>query len=147
MSELADLYQSIILDHNRRPRNFGALADADRRADGRNPLCGDTVSVFLKLDGDRLAAVQFVAEGCAISRASASLMTAAVAGKSVEEADRLVDEVQRMVTGKAEGAGLGALAALAGVSRYPMRVKCASMAWHALRSALHPAAGPGAAAE
>lgn len=146
MSDLTDLYQSIILDHNRRPRNFGAIADADRRAEGRNPLCGDQVTVFVKLDGDRLAEVRFVGQGCAISKASASLMTAAVAGKRVAEADALFERVHEMMTGKGTGDGLGQLAALAGVSRFPVRVKCASLAWHALRSALHsPAVGAGTA--
>jgi nitrogen fixation NifU-like protein len=139
MSDLTDLYQSIILDHNRRPRNFGELAGADRRAEGRNPLCGDQVTVFVKLDGDRLAEVRFVGQGCAISKASASLMTAAVAGKNVAEADGLFERVHEMMTGKAAGEGLGQLQALAGVSRFPVRVKCASLAWHALRTALHSA--------
>ena len=139
MSELADLYQAVILDHNRRPRNYGDLPDADRRAEGRNPLCGDQVTVFVKLDGDRLADVRFVGQGCAISKASASLMTAAVVGKSLAEADGLFERVHDMMTGKAAGDGLGALAALAGVSRFPVRVKCASLAWHALRTALHSA--------
>src|SRR5215208_4642301 len=148
MSYLADLYQSIILDHNRRPRNFGELADANRRAEGRNPLCGDTVAVFVRLEGERLAEVRFVGEGCAISKASASLMTASVAGKSVAEADALFERVHDMMIGKASAEGLGPLAALAGVSRFPVRVKCASLAWHALRNALHARAAdaPGATA-
>lgn len=137
MSDLTELYQSIILDHNRRPRNYGELPDADRRAEGRNPLCGDTVAVFVKLDGGRIADVRFVGQGCAISKASASLMTAAVAGKSVTDADALFERVHDMMIGRASGEGLGPLAALAGVSRFPVRVKCASLAWHALRNALH----------
>ncbi len=136
MSDLTELYQSIILDHNRRPRNFGDLPDADRRAEGRNPLCGDQVTVFVKLDGDRLADVRFVGQGCAISKASASLMTAAVAGKRVAEADGLFERVHEMMLGKGTGEGLGQLQALAGVSRFPVRVKCASLAWHTLRAAV-----------
>jgi len=137
MADLTELYQSIILDHNRRPRNFGELAGADRRAEGRNPLCGDTVAVFVKLDGERIAEVRFVGQGCAISKASASLMTAAVAGRTVADAEALFARVHDMMIGKATGEGLGQLAALAGVSRFPVRVKCASLAWHALRTALH----------
>jgi nitrogen fixation protein NifU and related proteins len=148
MADLTELYQSIILDHNRRPRNYGELPDADRRAEGRNPLCGDQVAVFVKLDGDRLADVRFTGQGCAISKASASLMTAAVSGKSVADADALFERVHDMMVGKAAGDGLGQLAALAGVSRFPVRVKCASLAWHALRNALHaPAAAPAQAIE
>ena len=136
MADLGELYQSIILDHNRRPRNFGALADADRHAEGRNPLCGDTVAVYVKLDGDRIADVKFTGQGCAISKASASLMTAAVQGKSVDDADALFARVHEMMLGKSPGDDLGALRALQGVSRFPVRVKCASLAWHALHSAL-----------
>ncbi len=137
MADLTELYQSIILDHNRRPRNYGELPDADRRAEGRNPLCGDTVAVYVKLDGDRIAAVRFTGQGCAISKASASLMTAAVSGHSVSDADALFEKVHDMMLGKASGDDLGSLRALQGVSRFPVRVKCASLAWHALRNALH----------
>ena len=141
MSELTELYQSVILDHNRRPRNFGELPDANRTADGKNPLCGDTLTVWLKYDGDTLADVRAVAQGCAISKASASLMTQAVRGKSRDEAAALFDHVHAMVTGHAPaptgpGGPLGSLAALAGVSRFPVRVKCASLAWHTLRAAM-----------
>ena len=139
MSDLTDLYQSIILDHNRAPRNYGAMEGADRRAEGRNPLCGDELTVWLRLDGETIADVSFVGSGCAISKASASLMTAAVKGKTRAEAEALFERFHRLVTGKAtaEEAGLPrSLAAFSGVSRFPVRVKCASLSWHALRSAL-----------
>ena len=138
---LSDLYQSLILDHNARPRNFHAMADADRTADGRNPLCGDELTVWLKMDGDRILDASFVGKGCAISKASASLMTVAVQGKTAAEVEALFDKFHEMVTGKMVPADrdpdLGRLAAFAGVSRYPVRVKCASLSWHAMRSALH----------
>ena len=138
---LSDLYQSLILDHNSRPRNFHAMADADRTADGRNPLCGDELTVWLKMDGDRIADASFVGKGCAISKASASLMTVAVQGKTTAEVEVLFDKFHEMVTGKTVPAArdpeLGRLAAFAGVARYPVRVKCASLSWHAMKSALH----------
>ena len=138
---LSDLYQSLILDHNARPRNFHAMADADRTADGRNPLCGDELTVWLKLDGDVIADASFIGKGCAISKASASLMTVAVQGKTKAEVEVLFDRFHDMVTGKTVPAErdpeLGRLAAFAGVARYPVRVKCASLSWHAMRSALH----------
>ena len=143
MSDLQDLYQSLILDHSRKPRNFGELADADRRAEGRNPSCGDQVTVWLRLDGDTVADAHFVGTGCAISKASASLMTTAVKGKSRAEAAALFERFHDLVTGKAAApaAGvadpaLGRLAAFSGVSRFPARVKCASLPWHALKAAL-----------
>ena len=145
MSDLQELYQSLILDHSRKPRNFGELPDADGRAEGRNPLCGDQVTVWVRLDGDTLADVHFVGSGCAISKASASLMTTAVKGKSRDEAEVIFGRFHDLVTGKATPAAaaapasdpaLGRLVAFAGVSRFPARVKCASLAWHALRSAL-----------
>jgi nitrogen fixation NifU-like protein len=140
MSDLTDLYQSVILDHNRRPRNKGEMEGADAHADGRNPLCGDQLTVWLKLDGDVVSDVKFVGSGCAISQASASLMTQAVKGKTRAETLELFERVHAMVTGRApapEGphGPLGSLAALAGVSRFPVRVKCASLAWHTLRAA------------
>ena len=138
---LSDLYQGLILDHNARPRNFHAMADADRTADGRNPLCGDELTVWLKMDGDRIAGASFVGKGCAISKASASLMTVAVKGRTKAEVEVLFDRFHEMVTGKVVPAErdpeLGRLAAFAGVSRYPVRVKCASLSWHAMKSALH----------
>jgi nitrogen fixation protein NifU and related proteins len=140
MSELDDLYQSIILDHNKRPRNFGAPAAVQRVAHGRNPLCGDEVTVWLRLDGDRVAELRFVGQGCAISKASASLMTEAVLGKTREEALALFERAHALFTGKtdmaAERKALGQMAALGGVSRFPVRVKCASLGWHAMKSAL-----------
>lgn len=140
MSELDDLYQEVILDHGRRPRNFHALPGADRVAEGLNPLCGDHYKVFLKLEGDRIADVAFEGSGCAISKASASLMTGAVKGKTVAEAERLFGAVHALITegpGKADPAELGKLAVLSGVNAFPTRVKCASLAWHALKNALH----------
>ena len=139
--ELKELYQEIILDHNRSPRNFGSLDDADRSADGFNPLCGDHFTVRLKLDGDRIKAIRFAGSGCAISKASASLMTTAVEGKTTAEAEALFARVHAMLTdpsaAPAAAASLGRLVALAGVRAFPARVKCASLAWHALRAALH----------
>ena len=146
MTDLQDLYQDVILDHNRRPRNFGEMAGADRRQDGRNPLCGDELTVWLRLDGERIADVTFVGTGCAISKASASLMTAEVKGKTRAEAERLFERFHDLVTGKldvaAERRSLGSLAAFSGVSRFPARVKCASLSWHTMRAALHQAAEP-----
>jgi nitrogen fixation NifU-like protein len=136
-SDLEELYQSIILDHNRRPQNFREMPDATAHADGSNPMCGDQVTVWLKVDGDRVTDVSFRGTGCAISKASASLMTQAVKGKSREEAGQLFDRFHRLVTtGRGASTELGALRALSGVSRFPLRVKCASLAWHALRAAL-----------
>ena len=138
--DLSALYQSIILDHNRRPRNFRELADADRRSEGRNPMCGDELTVWLKLNGDRIEDVSFVGSGCAISKASASMMTTAVKGKTRAEASALFDRFHDLVTGSSSARpndpDLGSLAAFSGVSRFPIRVKCASLAWHALRAAL-----------
>jgi nitrogen fixation protein NifU and related proteins len=142
MSSLAELYQNVILEHNRSPRNYRVMDDADRRAEGNNPLCGDQLTVWLKLDGDIITDVAFQGLGCAISRASASLMTAAVKGKSRQEAEDLFERFHRMVTGKPESAApetLGKLAVFSGVSGYPTRVKCASLAWHTLKAALEGA--------
>lgn len=135
-AELDELYQSIILDHNRRPKNFREMPDATARAEGMNPLCGDQLIVWLKLDGDTIGDVSFRGQGCAISKASASMMTAAVKGKTRVEAERLFEDVHALVTGHPNGADVGSLKALAGVSRFPLRVKCASLAWHAMKSAL-----------
>ena len=138
MSELLDLYQEVILDHNRRPRNFGPLATANRSARGDNPLCGDKIRLALEVEGGRIAEVAFEGAGCAISTASASLMTEAVRGKTVEEVHELFHRFHDLMTGKAEpgAAGLGKLEALGGVREYPMRVKCATLAWHTLEAAL-----------
>ena len=142
MSDLGDLYQEIILDHNRSPRNFRPLESADRHAEGFNPLCGDQLQVWVKFDGDRIADVSFQGSGCAISKAAASLMTTVVKGKTLEEAEAIFDGYHRMVTGQAERAPEvpARLAAFAGVRDFPSRVKCATLGWHALRAAL---AGPG----
>jgi nitrogen fixation NifU-like protein len=141
VSDLQDLYQAIILDHNRRPKNYGALAGATNRAEGRNPLCGDEVSVELKVEHDAIEDVRFTAIGCAVSRAAASIMTQAVKGKSREEVDRLFTQFHELVTGKLkptpqEARKMGEIAAFSGVSRFPVRVKCASMPWHTLQAAL-----------
>lgn len=141
MSDLRDLYQEVILDHNRRPRNFGVLEDANRSADGHNPLCGDRLRVTARVEGDRIADVRFQGSGCAISKASASVMTEVVKGKTVEEADRLFERFHAMVTAPlgtpVAAEELGKLAVFAGVAEFPVRVKCASLAWHTLHAALH----------
>jgi nitrogen fixation protein NifU and related proteins len=139
MSDLRELYQQVILDHNRNPRNFKELPDAQRRVEGFNPLCGDHYTVFLNMDGDVIREVAFTGNGCAISKASASVMSATVKGKSKEDAERLFDTFHKLVTGDTSGvdaAELGRLAAFSGVSEFPARVKCATLAWHTLRTAL-----------
>jgi len=139
MSNLEALYQEVILDHNRKPRNFREIENADRRVAGRNPLCGDEITLWLKLDGHTISDVSFKGQGCAVSKSSASLMTSAVKGKTVEESLALFERFHQMITGKlaeSERQTMGSLAALGGVSRFPVRVKCASLAWHALKSAL-----------
>ena len=149
MPNLDALYQEVILDHNRRPRNHGAMEGADREVSQRNPLCGDEMTLWLKLEGDAIADARFTGHGCAVSRASASLMTAAVKGKTRGEAEGLFERMHRLLTGTLpadDRDGLGSLAALGGVAKFPMRVKCASMAWHALHEALaEGASGPPAA--
>ncbi|HSU81785.1 MAG TPA: SUF system NifU family Fe-S cluster assembly protein [Thermoanaerobaculia bacterium] len=136
MSDLRDLYQEVILDHNRRPRNFGPLPAANRRAEGHNPLCGDRVTVYLEVEGGRIRDVSFEGAGCAISTASASLMTEALKGLSLEEARTLFHGFHELVTKGDEGEDLGKLAVFTGVREYPMRVKCATLAWHTLMAAL-----------
>jgi nitrogen fixation NifU-like protein len=141
VADLRDLYQETILDHSRRPKNFGELEGATHRAEGYNPLCGDQVEVALHLDGDRVSDIKFKGKGCAISTASASLMTEALKGKTVEEALALFRKVHDAVTGQPtdelnDDSGLGKLAVLGGVKQYPLRVKCATLAWHALHNAL-----------
>ncbi len=139
-SDLSELYQEVILDHNRQPRNFRALEGASRRAIGHNPLCGDKVTVYLDLEGDRLREITFQGSGCAISKASASMMTEILKGKSRSEAEVLFKAFHGLVTGDSrptpEGPGLGKLVVFSGVSDYPVRVKCATLAWHTLRAAL-----------
>lgn len=138
MTDLQELYQSVILDHNRKPRNFGVLEGANREAEGKNPLCGDHVKVELVVKDDVINDIKFTGEGCAISKASASLMTAAVKGKSRAEVDALFHKFHALVMGQDPDGGkeLGQLVVFSGVSRFPVRVKCASMAWHTLKSAL-----------
>ena len=136
--DLKDLYRDVILDHNRRPRNFGPLERADGRAEGHNPLCGDHLSLSVRLDGERIADIRFEGKGCAISTASASLMTEAVKGKDRGEVRSLFERVHALLTQPevAPDATLGKLAALSGVREFPARVKCASLCWHTLNAAL-----------
>ena len=141
MSELTDLYQEVILDHNKSPRNFGTIEDADRTADGHNPLCGDQLRVYLVLDGETVQDIKFEGSGCAISKASASLMTEAVKGKTVGEAEALFKGFHDLMTGdpavRAQaGAELGKLAVFEGVREFPVRVKCATLSWHTLEAAI-----------
>ena len=139
MPNLSELYQDLILEHNRSPRNFRDMPEADAHAEGNNPLCGDQVRVFVRLNGDTIEDVSFQGSGCAISRASGSLMTAAVKGKSRGQAAALFDRFHGLVTGAlpaAEAESLGKLAAFAGVAEFPIRVKCASLPWHTLKAAL-----------
>ena len=136
--DLNDLYRDVILDHNRRPRNFGGLDPADASVEGFNPMCGDRLTVRLRLDDDKISDIRFEGQGCAISTASASMMTEAVKGRTRTEALRLFDRVHQLLTDDAAPPAdeLGKLAALSGVRAYPARVKCASLCWHTLASAL-----------
>jgi nitrogen fixation NifU-like protein len=138
MSDLTDLYQEVILDHNRRPRNFRAIDPASRTQEGFNPLCGDRLTVYVRLDGDRIDDVSFQGTGCAISKASASLMTEALKGKTVDEARALFDRFHDMITSSSETTppDLGKLSVLSGVREFPTRIKCASLAWHTLKAAV-----------
>ena len=140
MSDLRELYQELIIDHSKRPRNFRALEAADCKSEGYNPLCGDKVTVFLELEHDRVKNVSFQGSGCAISTASASVMTESVKGKTVAEAEALFDVFHNLVTGKPPATDktpeLGKLAVFSGVSEFPARVKCATLAWHTLHAAL-----------
>ncbi|MBI4445570.1 MAG: SUF system NifU family Fe-S cluster assembly protein [Acidobacteria bacterium] len=139
MSDLRQLYQEVILDHYKKPRNFHPLADAHRSAEGYNPLCGDKVTVYLKVEDGLLSDISFIGSGCAISMASASMMTASLKGKTVTEAEAFFERFHALVTGRAgtnAEAKLGKLAAFSGVCEFPIRVKCASLPWHALRAAL-----------
>lgn len=140
MSYLNDLYQEVILDHYKRPRNFGELTEANRKAEGYNPLCGDRVEVYVKLDNDVIQDVRFKGSGCAISTASASLMTDSLKGKTIQDMEALFRTFHGLVTGKPDvaqkGAELGKLAVFHGVSEYPVRVKCATLVWHTLKAAL-----------
>lgn len=141
MSELNELYQETILEHNKNPRNFRDIEDADKTADGKNPLCGDALRVYVKMEGDTVADVAFKGSGCAISKASASMMTQTIKGKTLPEAERLFSEFHKMVTGEldieTDENDLGKLKIFAGVLEFPARVKCASLSWHTLNAALH----------
>jgi len=145
--DLRELYQEVILDHSKRPRNLREIADASRHAEGFNPLCGDRATVYLTLDGDVVKDVSFVGKGCSISTASASMMTEAVKGKTRGETERLFERFHALVTTDPDKAGgaapeLGKLAVFAGVAEFPARVKCASLAWHTLKAALDGAQEP-----
>lgn len=144
MSDLRDLYQEVIVDHSKRPRNYGKPAAVHRHADGDNPLCGDTVTVYLTVEGGKVTDVRFEGRGCAISMASASLMTEAVQGKTVAEVRALFEHFHRLVTGKDEFPDdtLDKLAVFEGVRDYPVRVKCATLPWHTLVAALESRAEP-----
>lgn len=137
MSDLDELYQSVILDHNKTPRNFRKLVDANAHAEGRNPLCGDLFDVWVRLEGEVIQDVTFLGQGCAISKASASMMTQAIKGKTIAEARELFDRFHEVVTGTGGTSSLpNKLEVFRGVSAFPIRVKCATLSWHALRSAL-----------
>lgn len=141
-SDLRDLYQEVILDHSRKPRNFGSMPAATRQADGYNPLCGDRATVYVRLEGDQLADVKFQGAGCSISTASASMMTESLKGKTRAQAEDLFERFHKLVTRDAAGEAketdpaLGKLAVFSGVSEFPVRVKCASLPWHTLKAAL-----------
>jgi nitrogen fixation protein NifU and related proteins len=142
--DLKELYREVILDHNRSPRNFGRLEPADASAAGRNPLCGDVLDITLRMQGDRVADLRFEGQGCAISMASASLMSEAVKGRRRDEIEQIYGEIHALLTG-GERSGerdLGKLAALGGVVEFPARVKCASLCWHTLNAALANASAP-----
>ncbi len=138
MSDLRELYQDVILEHSKAPRNFRELAAANHKAEGFNPLCGDHFTVYLNLEGDSIQDVSFQGSGCAISKASASMMTQTLKGKSKEEATKLFEKFHALVTGHGNGdqEALGKLAVFSGVSEFPVRVKCATLAWHTLQAAL-----------
>jgi nitrogen fixation protein NifU and related proteins len=141
MSELSELYQQVILDHNKKPRNFRKLETANRSAEGYNPLCGDQLTVYMQLEDEVVKEISFEGSGCAISKASASMMTQSIKGKSKEQAETLFDEFHRMVTGELDEETmpnqLGRLTIFSGVRDFPARVKCASLSWHTMRAALN----------
>ncbi len=146
MAELNELYQQVILDHNKKPRNFKVLDTATRQQEGYNPLCGDQLTLYLEMDGETIKDVGFQGQGCAISKASASMMTTVVKGKTKAEAESLFDEFHQMVKGELDPETqenhLGRLKIFAGVREFPARVKCASLSWHTLRAALEGVAEP-----
>jgi nitrogen fixation protein NifU and related proteins len=138
MSDLDELYQQVILDHNKSPRNFRTIEDASHKAEGYNPLCGDQVTVYVKLEGGVIQDVAFQGSGCAISKASASIMTAELKGKTRAQAKELFENVHKMLTGDPDSADrLGKLVILSGVCKFPARVKCATLAWHTVNTALN----------
>jgi nitrogen fixation protein NifU and related proteins len=141
MADLRGLYQEVILDHSKKPRNYRVMEGADHHAEGYNPLCGDRVTLYVRIENGRISDVTFMGSGCAISTSSASLLTETVKGKTLAEADALFEKFHALVTGESNGkqpgdTGLGKLAVFSGVSEFPVRVKCATLAWHTLRSAL-----------
>ena len=140
MADLRDLYQEVILEHSKAPRNYRELNDADHKAEGFNPLCGDHFTVYLHIEGDSIRDITFQGSGCAISKASASMMTQSLKGKTKKEAEELFQKFHKVVTGQAASNGnsteLGKLAVFSGVSEFPVRVKCATLAWHTLQAAL-----------
>jgi len=140
MNEFQELYQELILDHNKSPRNFFQMDHADREVEGQNPLCGDHYTVYLKINDGKIAEISFHGSGCAISKASASVMSSVVKGKSLEEAEKIFHLFQKVVTGEEDAEAhleeLGKLAAFAGVAEFPMRVKCATLAWHSMHNAI-----------
>lgn len=143
--DMKDLYQDVIVDHNRSPRNFGSMDNADRSLEGYNPLCGDRLTLYLKLDGDRISDIRFDGSGCAISVASASLMTEVMKGKTLEQAEKLFEDFHTLLTSENPEIDLerfGKLAALAGVRDYPTRIKCASLCWHTLHGLLEGVQAP-----
>ena len=142
MSDLTDLYQQVILDHNRRPRNRGKLPSANRVAHGDNPTCGDQCNVYLRVEGDRIADISFDGSGCAISQASASLMTTQLKGKTAAEAEELFKNFHHIVTSGEAPEEISDVAAFAGVHAFPARIKCATLGWHAALNALHSDSGP-----
>ena len=138
--EIADLYQELIVDHSRRPRNYRRLENATRQAEGFNPLCGDKVKVYVDLENDVVRDISFEGEGCAISKASASLMTETIKGKSKAEVEQLFSRFRHLATGTGDGSGLGKLAVFSGLRGFPARVKCATLVWHTLQAALEQTA-------
>ncbi|HKC71294.1 MAG TPA: SUF system NifU family Fe-S cluster assembly protein [Terriglobales bacterium] len=139
MADLRDLYQEVILEHSKQPRNYRELAGANHKAEGYNPLCGDHFTVYLKMDGEKIQDVSFQGSGCAISKASASMMTQSVKGKTLAEAEKIFEQFHKLVTGAERNGSqeeLGKLAVFSGVSEFPVRVKCATLAWHTLHAAL-----------
>jgi nitrogen fixation protein NifU and related proteins len=150
MTDLRELYQEVILDHSKRPRNFGELPEANRRVDGQNPLCGDKTTIFLKVEGGVVEDAHFVGAGCSISMASASMMTEAVKGKTVAEAEELFRHFHALITGEErddDAPDLGKLSVFSGVCEYPVRVKCAALAWHTFKAALAGEGGERVTAE